>query len=553
MTRPVYGAPVGTPAFGYRPILLSGAYLARLRADASPQRIPARPVRAGGRDRANRASLTALKRNRFTLDPTIAVPAATALLERPFKGAPDKPGALYIVSPFAAPLSDALHLTQVVRRPINARFAGPLAASRTRVLSRKPLGAARFAQGGTRTPWDSFLGATRVAAARRASAVASAAAFPYELAVRRFKTATITRRLALGRHGPAHMVVMPDRRTVYVSKMTGQRDLFMFLADRAGDLSSGHLYAATRGAKATTGTSLAQPLLWRPLGRTDDRAVAAALRSTRAQTQLFQVEDVAPNAPCPADMLRAPAAMLARLQALSGTRAQAPCFALRNPKTATIAARLAPSFAARLSRAPRAFGSSGALAFVARTSQLLMAAKVLPAQFTADQQANACGGLLALDVAADPAIGSSYVAKRVRVLITGKASAPLGGKRNRCAQDQIAAPVALAARAESNVVMIGEGGIDGHEVDALWAFNLGTGELVRVMTLPSGANFGPLSWWADAAGRPYLLTTIAHPFGEDVAARGIEAPSDDPWQRASQIGLLGPFAPATTRARSQTR
>jgi len=57
-------------------------------------------------------------------------------------------------------------------------------------------------------------------------------------------TATPEKRFAMGRYSHENSVVMPDDKTVYLTDDGGSRAFFKFVADQAGDLSSGTLYAA---------------------------------------------------------------------------------------------------------------------------------------------------------------------------------------------------------------------------------------------------------------------------------------------------------------------
>ncbi|WP_439026513.1 alkaline phosphatase PhoX [Haloarchaeobius sp. DT45] len=58
------------------------------------------------------------------------------------------------------------------------------------------------------------------------------------------RTPALQRRFALGRFSHENAVVMPDQRTVYQSDDGAGGVLFKFVADRAGDLSAGTLFAA---------------------------------------------------------------------------------------------------------------------------------------------------------------------------------------------------------------------------------------------------------------------------------------------------------------------
>ncbi|MEX5729560.1 secreted PhoX family phosphatase [Rhodovulum iodosum] len=67
-----------------------------------------------------------------------------------------------------------------------------------------------------------------------------------------------TKLFALGRFSHENSVVMPDRKTVYLSDDGTDVVFYKFVADRAGDLSSGTLYAAKMTQMAEPGTAAAE-------------------------------------------------------------------------------------------------------------------------------------------------------------------------------------------------------------------------------------------------------------------------------------------------------
>jgi hypothetical protein len=85
------------------------------------------------------------------------------------------------------------------------------------------------------------------------------------------------KRRALGRFSHENAVVMPDNRTVYLSDDGTGTVLFKFVADRAGDLSEGTLYAAaaSQDPGATDPAVAGFDLHWVRLGHASEAEVAA--------------------------------------------------------------------------------------------------------------------------------------------------------------------------------------------------------------------------------------------------------------------------------------
>ena len=85
----------------------------------------------------------------------------------------------------------------------------------------------------------------------------------------------------LGRFSHENSVVMPDQRTVFLSDDGGNTVLFKFVADAAGDLSSGTLYAAsvTQASGVTQASEAAFAVEWVELGSGTESAIETAIRS----------------------------------------------------------------------------------------------------------------------------------------------------------------------------------------------------------------------------------------------------------------------------------
>ena len=65
-----------------------------------------------------------------------------------------------------------------------------------------------------------------------------------EIAVKNFNSVSVAKHYSMGRVAHELGYVMPDRKTVYISDDGTNVGMFRFVADKAGDLSSGELFAA---------------------------------------------------------------------------------------------------------------------------------------------------------------------------------------------------------------------------------------------------------------------------------------------------------------------
>jgi len=101
-------------------------------------------------------------------------------------------------------------------------------------------------------------------------------------------TASPEKHFTLGRFSHENSVVMPDMRTVYLSDDGTNVVFYKFVADRAGDLSSGTLYAARMKQLADAGTPAAEAafqISWIELAHGNNAEIERWIRSFDGITQ----------------------------------------------------------------------------------------------------------------------------------------------------------------------------------------------------------------------------------------------------------------------------
>jgi len=102
----------------------------------------------------------------------------------------------------------------------------------------------------------------------------------------------------LGRFSHENPVVMPDQRTVFLSDDGGSVVFFKFVADSAGDMSSGTLYAAkvTQATGINSAAEAAFAVEWVELGSGAENVIEAAIRDydgTLAEAKLIPDAEIA--------------------------------------------------------------------------------------------------------------------------------------------------------------------------------------------------------------------------------------------------------------------
>lgn len=90
-------------------------------------------------------------------------------------------------------------------------------------------------------------------------------------------TPTPEKHFSMGRFAHENTVVMPDRKTVYQSDDGGYRVFFKFVADTAGDLSSGTLYAAKLTQNGTAPDQATFDVTWIELANSSSAALETAI------------------------------------------------------------------------------------------------------------------------------------------------------------------------------------------------------------------------------------------------------------------------------------
>lgn len=106
---------------------------------------------------------------------------------------------------------------------------------------------------------------------------------------------------------------------------------------------------------------------------------------------------------------------------------------------------------------------------------------------------------------------------------------------NKCAIDKIAEPDNIAFISNSDILIIGED-TGAHQIDYIWAYNVKTKDITRILTSPYGSETTSPYWYPNIGGKAYMTTVIQHPFGESDKEKK-ESPSDiESW-----IGVVGPF------------
>lgn len=452
-------------------------------------------------------------------------------------------GGLYMLTHFEE-IPGAIYLSLLVQNPADGR----LEVLQTRPLDLSSVNGAWNPCAGSTTPWQTHLGGEEYepdAAARDPGSGAidryfqAMAAYtdgdpasldPYdygwmlEIAVDDYDHTRVSKRYAMGRLSHEVGLVMPDKRTVYLTDDAHNTALYRFVADRPQDLTSGTLYAARwRQTGDTQGGSAV--IDWLSLGHADDDSIRVAMDKKIRFEALFDRKSPALDGACPDGF------------GSINTRFGRECLRVR-PGMEGLASRLESRRFAALRGATTEFRKMEGLTYAPTSRQLYVSVTAIERgmENRRDQGAdddrfdqggpnhirlpyNPCGAVYALT------LDETYKATYMRAVISGAPATD--DPENLCATDRIANPDNLTYLTGRQTLIIAEDSRQGHTNNMLWAYDFNSGDLTRLLTAPPGAEVTGSYYYPDINGWGYLMCTIQHP-AEGPALTGYLGPFKAP-------------------------
>ncbi len=343
-----------------------------------------------------------------------------------------------------------------------------------------------------------------------------------------------TKHYSMGRVSHELAYVMPDQKTAYLSDDGTNDGFYKFVADKAGDLSAGTLYAAKfTQTDATAGGKFT--LSWISLGHADDATIRAEVAKRPVFDDLFATAtpDATTNA-CPADFTRI------------NTEAGLECLQIKTGMD-EIASRLETRRYAAMMGATTELRKTEGITFDAATKTMYVAISSIERGMEDGYStvkktdkydkggnndirlpANTCGAVYALPV------DTNYNATAWNVVIAGTpttydANSPY--TNNYCDVNGIANPDNINMIPDTSLLMIGEDS-GAHINNVYWAYDLDTKSLKRVLTVPKGAEVTS-TFWYQFGNFAYLSVVGQHPLKKESTAT--------PDQKQTLLGYIGPF------------
>jgi len=371
--------------------------------------------------------------------------------------------------------------------------------------------------------------------------------FPVEVTLDDSGNPSVEKHYAMGRIALELAYVMPDQKTVYMSDDGTNVGFFMFIADTAGDLTAGTLYAA-KWTQTSADNGGAADLSWVDLGHATQAEINTAIDGGTVFSDIFESADPSEEGTCPEGFTSINAGH-------EGGKHQ--CLTVKEGME-VVASRLETRRYAALMGATTELRKEEGITFDADNGKLYIAMSEVAYGMEDNQKKgaendsydkggnndikvayNSCGCVFQLDVGADSAIGSDYVAQNMEGLVCGimteyPEGSPYAG--NTCDVDGIANPDNLTFINGKDILIIGEDTGSGHQNDAVWAYDLPTGELTRIQTTPYGSETTSPYWYPNINNWAYLMGVIQHPYGESD-----EDKLTDESDAAAYVGYTGPI------------
>jgi secreted PhoX family phosphatase len=347
--------------------------------------------------------------------------------------------------------------------------------------------------------------------------------YPVEVKVNAEGEAEVTKHLAMGRSALELAYVMPDRKTVYLTDDGTNVGLFMFIADSAGDLSAGTLYAAKWNQLSGDGMGRAR-LGWVNLGHATATQVQEAINADTKFGDIFDFGETAGEG-C-ADV---------GLQSINSGHGSPyhECLALTGNVSDAVASRLEMRRFAALKGATTEWRKMEGITFAPERRTLYLAMSEISNGMLEKSgslsrheggndhiqvEKNDCGGVYSLRVGgrvrdtAGAMIDSRYAARTMYGEVAGTPDSSVAG--NSCDINGIANPDNLSYLPRYNALVIGEDTGSGHQNDAVWLYNIASKDLTRIQTTPYGSETTSVYWYPNLNGHAYLMSVVQHPYGE---------------------------------------
>ncbi len=324
-------------------------------------------------------------------------------------------------------------------------------------------------------------------------------------------TGSIKKHYCLGRISHELIQVMPDNRTAIMGDDATNGGFFMFVADKEKDLSSGSLYVAKFGAGFSLDPAAAgAPISWIKLGS----ATSAEIETLANTLKPTDIMDVATADPKDASFTKIwlggkvqwvrvkagmdKAAAFLETHRYAALKGASMAFTKMEGTTVNAKDKIAYSALQNIQSSMVKGNAAYNEAYGVGVDKALNAGGVFAHTLSTGQKDTA-----------GAAISSDWVPSLTRALLVGEdiAADALG---NTGHPDKVANPDNLKFSEKLRTLFIGEDSSQ-HVNNFVWAYNVDTKQLSRLVSMPSGAEATGLGVVDDLNGWTYITSNFQHP------------------------------------------
>jgi hypothetical protein len=365
-------------------------------------------------------------------------------------------------------------------------------------------------------------------------------------------TASIRKHYCMGRISHELVQVLGDNRTVLMGDDATNSGYFVFVADKEKDLSSGTLYVAKVGAGFSLDpNAAAAPLTWIRLGS----ATSAEIRSLAASLKATDIMDVKTSDPLDTTYTKVTANGRIEWIRLKPGMEKAAAF-LETHRYAALAG--ASMGFTKMEGTTVNLKDKVAYSALANCNGSMVAGSAtnVPGNGISIPKALTAGAVMALNLkggqkdTAGNAIDSEWMPVDTKALLVGEdiAADALGNTAN---PDRIASPDNLKFSEKMRTLFVGEDS-GNHVNNFLWAYNVDTKQLSRILSTPAGAESTGLHAVDDVNGWTYIMSNFQHPGDWGGIHAGVKG-TLDPLVRANYKDKFGAAVGYLTAELSQFR
>ena len=332
-----------------------------------------------------------------------------------------------------------------------------------------------------------------------------------EVTVNADGTASIKKHFCMGRISHELVQVMPDNRTVFMGDDATNSGYFVFVADKEKDLSAGSLYVAKVGAGfSIVPGDAAAPLTWIKLGS----ATSAEIESLATTLIPTDIMDVKTTNPSDASYTKVTSNGRVEWIKLVAGMEKAAAFLETHRYAGLVGASMGFTKMEGTTVNIKDKVAYSALQNIQSSMVAGNAANVVGNGISVAKQLVA-GGVMALNLKGGQkdtlgaTINSEWMPTDTKALLMGEdiTADALGNTAN---PDKIANPDNLKFSEKMRTLFIGEDSSQ-HVNNFLWAYNVDTKALSRIMSIPAGGESTGLHAVDELNGWTYIMSNFQHP------------------------------------------